>query len=372
LRPKPFALERYMSRYEFRAEISLSSSDCDSLSQQELVSWADDEARRLWDGLSLGYTESSGMPLLRAEIAAMYEGLTAADVLEVVPSEGILVAMSCMLGPGDHVIATFPSYQSLYGIAESIGCDVTRWRPDEARGWRFDLAALRAAVTPRTRLIVVNFPHNPTGYLPSRADFDEIVAIARAAGAYLFSDEMYRFLELESTDRLPSACEVYEKAVTLSGLSKSFGLPGLRVGWLATRDAELQRAFAEFKDFTTICGSAPSEILALIGLRNRERLIGRNLDIVKRNIATAESFFAERGGLMAWNRPRAGSIGLARLRWPSGALDFCERLMADEGVMLLPSSVFDFGDEHVRLGLGRSNFADGLGRLAGWLDRRSG
>ena len=372
MRPKPFALERYMSRYEFRAEISLSSSDCDSLSQQELVSWADDEARRLWDGLSLGYTESSGMPLLRAEIAAMYEGLTAADVLEVVPSEGILVAMSCMLGPGDHVIATFPSYQSLYGIAESIGCDVTRWRPDQARGWRFDLAALRAAVTPRTRLIVVNFPHNPTGYLPSRADFDEIVAIARAAGAYLFSDEMYRFLELEPADRLPSACEVYEKAVTLSGLSKSFGLPGLRVGWLATRDAELKRAFAEFKDFTTICGSAPSEILALIGLRNRERLIGRNLDIVKRNIATAESFFAERGGLMAWNRPRAGSIGLARLRWPSGALDFCKRLMADESVMLLPSSVFDFGDEHVRLGLGRSNFADGLARLAGWLDRRSG
>jgi len=369
MRPKPFALERYFAKYEFSAEILISSSDCESIAQSELLSWADPEAQALWQNLWLGYTESAGLPLLRQEIARLYRGVHADEVLECAPQEGILIAMNCLLEAGDHVIATFPGYQSLYEIARALGCEVTLWEPNEDRGWRFDPEFVRASLKPNTKLIVANFPHNPTGYLPPRADFDRLIAVAREAGVYLFSDEMYRYLEREPGERLPSACELYDRAVTLSGLSKSFGLPGTRVGWLVTRDRQAGEAFAAFKDYTTICASAPSEILALIGLRNRERLVARNLDIVQRNVALVEEFFAAHEGLFTWTPPRAGSIGFPRFHGNVGSLELCERLVQETGVMLLPSTVYDYDARHVRLGLGRANFADGLARLDGWLAR---
>lgn len=370
MKPKPFVLERYFAKYEFSADILVSSSDCESMRQSELVSWADDEARALWDNLRLGYTESPGLPLLRTEIAKLYEGVRADDVIEYAPQEGILVAMDCLLERGDHVIVTFPGYQSLYEIATAIGCEVTLWEPDEAQGWRFDPGFVRASLKPSTKLIVANFPHNPTGYLPPRADYEELVGIAREAGIPLFSDEMYRYLEIDRGDRLPSACELYEKAVTLCGMSKTFGLPGTRVGWLVTRDRDLHDALAAFKDYTTICASAPSEILALVGLRNRDRLIERNLGIVKRNLAVAEEFFAAQNGLFTWTRPRAGSIGFPRLNAAMSSFDFCQKVVRETGVMMLPSRVYDYGDRHVRIGLGRADLPQGLARVSDWLDRK--
>ena len=277
MKHEEFRLERYMSQYEFSARHLLASSDCESYPMAEVVSWADDECRGLWEALWLGYTESPGLPQLRREIAGLYDGVSPDDVLEVVPEEGVLIAMTVLLEPGDHVIATHPGYQTLYGIAEALGCEVTYWEPDEEQGWRFDPAFVRRELRPSTRLIVANFPHNPTGYLPTAAEYQELLDIAAEAGAYVFSDEMYRGLERDPATRLPSAVELYDKAVTLSGMSKTYSLPGLRVGWLATRDHELSARLAAYKDYTTICASAPGEILALIGLRERERIVARNL-----------------------------------------------------------------------------------------------
>jgi aspartate/methionine/tyrosine aminotransferase len=370
MRPDRFELERYFSRHEFSARFLLASSDCESLPMAELLSWADDECRELWQSLRLGYTESPGLPLLRREIAALYEGIVADEVLEIVPEEGIFLTMNALLEPGDHVISTWPGYQSLYSLAETIGCDVTYWRPDEAQGWRFDPAAVRDALRPATRLIVVNFPHNPTGYLPPREDFEEVLAIARDAGVPVFSDEMYRWLEQDPGERLPSAVERYDRAVSLCGLSKTFALPGLRVGWLATRDADVLSRVAALKDFTTICGSAPGEVLALVALRNAARLIARSLALTSSNLDRLDEFFATRTEVFSWVRPRAGSIGLARLHRPEGAHEFCRRLVEEAGVLLAPSTVFGFGDEHVRFGFGRANLPEAVAALDAWLRAR--
>ena len=365
-----FELERYFSRYEFSVRHLLSSSDCESLPMAELVDWADEECLELWRTLRLGYTESPGLPLLRGEIAGMYEGVAADDVLEVVPEEGIFLAMTALLEPGDHVIVTWPGYQSLYSLAQAMGCEVTFWRPDEAQGWRYDPADVRRALRPTTRLIVANFPHNPTGYLPPRADYEELLAVAAEAGVHLFSDEMYRWLEQDAAERLPSAAERYERAVTLCGLSKTFALPGLRVGWLVSRDAAALARIAAAKDFTTICGSAPSEVLALMALRNAPRLIARSVAIPGANLALLDTFFADHEELFGWVRPRAGSIGLARLRAAEGSRAFCERLVQQAGVFLAPSWVFGYGDEHVRFGFGRESLPMALAALEAWLKGR--
>lgn len=365
MRIADFKLERFFAAHEFSVRHLLSASDCESLSQRELLALADDETLNLWDDLHLGYTESAGHPLLRHEIAGMYETLTAADVLVAAPEEAIFVAMNTLLAPGDHVIATFPGYQSLYEIAQAVGCTVTRWPlAHDGASWRLDLDRLEESITPRTRLLVINFPHNPTGYLPTLAEWQAILRFAIRHSLFIFSDEMYRLLEHDPADRLPAACDLYERAISLSGLSKAFALPGLRIGWLATRDRELLARLAAFKDYTTICSSAPSEILGIMALRARRHIIARNLAIVQANVAAAGSFFGAHPELFRWLPPRAGSVAFPQFVGSGGASAFCAGLLAQRSVLLLPGAVFDFGDDHFRVGLGRASFAAGLAELA--------
>jgi len=366
---RPFAIERYFAQFEHSARVLLSSSDCEPLGLADVLEMVDDECAALWQGLSLGYTESSGLPALRREIAGLYRGVSADDVIEVVPEEGILLAMQALLKPGDHVVVTFPGYQSLYSIAEDMGCEVTHWKAREDEGWRFDPADLRAAIRPTTKLVVVNFPHNPTGWLPSPEEFAEITGIVADSCAWLFCDEMYRWLEPAGVRRLPSACETGSKTVTLCGMSKSFSLPGLRVGWLVIPDAELMARVAEGKDYTTICASAPSEILALMGLRSRREIVAANLATISMSTGAVERLVSAHPDLVSWTPPRAGSVALARMNVGGGTTALCERLVAETGIMLLPSSVFDWGDAHVRFGLGRAGFAGGVEELSGWLER---
>jgi aspartate/methionine/tyrosine aminotransferase len=317
----------------------------------------------LWDNLTLGYTESLGNPLLREEIARLYRGISAEDCLVVVPEEGIFLALNAILRAGDHVICTFPGYQSLYEIAEGLGCELTKWEPQEENGWRFDPDFLEQAIRPNTRLVVINFPHNPSGYLPSQDDYERILAIVRSRGLYLLSDEMYRFLEYDPTQRLPSACEVYEKAVSLFGMSKTFGLAGLRIGWLVTQDKVLFAKMAAFKDYTTICSSAPSEILAILALRSKEKIIARHLARIRRNLGQLDAFFSEFRDLLAWNKPRAGTIAFPRLKEGTDSLDFCRKAVQEAGILLLPSTVYDYGSRHFRLGFGRENMPEALAQL---------
>ncbi len=366
---RPFALERYFAKYEFSARYLLSSSDCDGLPMAEVLSWADDETRALWEGLQLGYTESPGHPLLRAEIAGLYKGVDPDEIIEFVPEEGIFAALNCLVSSGDHVICVYPGYQSLFEVAAACGGDISHWTPREEEGWRFHPDDLEKLVRPQTKLIVVNFPHNPTGAYPSRDDFTRVIEIARSTGAHLFCDEMYRFLEQEGSERLPSACEVYDKAIALFGMSKTYGLAGLRLGWLVTHDADLRRKLQGFKDWLTICGSAPSEILALIGLRNHDRIVKRHLARVAANLDTVERFVGAHPELFSWVRPRAGSICFPRLLGNQTSMEFAQRAVEEADIMIAPSEVFGYDEHHIRIGLGRENLPEVLDVLSEHLAR---
>jgi len=280
--------------------------------------------------------------------------------------------MNVALAPGDHAVVVWPSYQSLHEIARAAGADVTLLPLERDAGWALDLTALRRAIRKNTRLIAVNFPHNPTGALISRADLDALVAIAAEASATLFSDEVYRLLEIDPEARLPPAATLDPRCVSLGVLSKAFGLAGLRIGWIATRDAELLRRAAAFKDYTSICNSAPSEVLALIALRRRQAVLDRIHAILETNLAHLDRFFAAHAGTLEWTRPRAGTIGFPRLLGCASADAFCQNLLDEEGVLLLPGSVFgDPWSAHLRIGFGRVTLPVALPGLSRFLERRS-
>jgi aspartate/methionine/tyrosine aminotransferase len=307
---------------------------------------------------------------LRQAIAETYQDHSADDILVVVPEEGIFLLMHALLEPGDHVVSTFPGYQSLYEIARSIGCDVSLWKPIEEDGWSFSMNQLKRLLRPNTKLVVVNFPHNPTGFVPSAEDYSSLIDLVSHRGIYLLSDEMYRFLEIDEKSNLPAGCELYHKAVSLSGLSKSYGLPGLRIGWIATQNHDLIARMSLLKDYTTICASAPSEILALFALMNRDAIISGNLQRIKRNLGLLDDFFNDYSDCFQWNRPLGGSICFPRFLLPGGATKFCDELVENAGIMLAPSSVFQYGDDHVRIGFGRDNLPEVIGHFQRYLDQR--
>src|SRR5512146_2514456 len=194
----PFKLERYFARWEFNAPFLLCTSDIQGYPLKDLLSLADTETRALWDNLTLGYTESAGHPMLRDEIARLYEHAHADDIICFAGAEeAIYITLRVLLREGDHMIVTFPGYQSSYQVAETIGARVSRWtlRPvqsaDGSVAWQADPDELRRLIQPETRLILVNFPHNPTGALPSKEEWEQILQIAQESGCYLFSDEVY-------------------------------------------------------------------------------------------------------------------------------------------------------------------------------------
>jgi len=365
MRIADFALERYFARWEFAVEHLLCASDLQGYPMAELLALADPETRAMWDGLTLGYTESTGHPVLRREIASLYDGLGPDDVLVFAGAEeGIFCLANVMLGPGDHAIVTWPGYQSLYEVARATGADVMLLELREDADWAIDIDLLRRQLTPATRLIVVNAPHNPTGMLPDRATFDAIVAIAEESGAHLLLDEVYRFLEFDAADRLPAGADATARGISLGVMSKSFAMAGLRIGWLATRDRDLLARCAGFKDYTTICSSAPSEVLALIGLRARDTVLARSREIVTANIERLDAFFDDWADRFTWVRPRAGSVGFPRLTVPGVTIDdWAAGLIEAAGVLLLPGSQFGYGGNHFRLGFGRTDLPVALDRL---------
>jgi aspartate/methionine/tyrosine aminotransferase len=364
MRIEPFALERAFAVHEFTARYLLSASDCEGLRLRDLLALADPEAMRLWEDLGLGYTESQGHPLLRQEIAGLYASAGPDDILVAAPEEAIFIAMNTLLAPGDHLVVIAPAYQSLYEVAVALGCRVSRWPVELHKGeWRLDPDRLGDLCSADTRLIVVNFPHNPTGYLPSHEVLDQIVVQAARRGIPVFSDEMYRLLEYDDERRLPSLIDIYDGAITLSGLSKTFSLPGLRIGWLASKDRKLLDRFACFKDYTTICSSAPSEILGIIALRAADEIIRRNLHIIAGNVTATKGFCDRFHDLFDWIPPLAGSVAFPRLTANVAVSDFCADVLNRRNVMIVPGDVFGWEGNHFRVGLGRVNLSQALAQV---------
>lgn len=362
----PFRIEQYYARHEFTARYMLSSSDAESVAVADVLALEPGAADRLF-ALRLGYTESPGAPELRAAIATIYEGIAPGDVVVCAAAEeGIFAAYHALLQPGDHAVVETPCYESALELARSTGAEVTEWRRSFADGWAHDLDALERALRPHTRLVYVNTPHNPTGTSMPRSVLERIVELCAERGAWLLCDEVYRELEHDPAQRLPGACDLYDRALSLGSLSKTYGLPGLRLGWLASCDRDALRRIIDLKHYTTICSSAPSELLAAVALRHRDVLADRNRSIVAANLPLLDAFFERRADRFAWVRPSAGPIGFPRVHGVDETTALCERLVAETGVLLLPGGVYD-EPGHVRVGFGRANMPEALALLDGWL-----
>jgi len=360
-----FKLERYFARYEFVAPYLMCSSDVETMRMADLLELADGPTREIWDDLTLGYTEYPGHPRLREEISGLYADIAPEQVTCFAGAEeAVFVTLSSLLQPGDHAIAFWPGYQSLYEVARAAGAEVTLIELREADGWAVDMDAVRKAMRPNTKLIVVNAPHNPTGALIPPRDLRILADLADDAGAHLFGDEVYRLLEHDSVDRLPAAADLATCGISLGVMSKAFGLAGLRIGWIASRDPEVHARAAALKDYTSICNSAPSEVLALIALKARETILARNRALVTENLARLDRFFLDHSDRFTWVRPRAGCIGFPRLRGDVPVEQFAEEMVERAGVLVLPGTMYDHPGGHFRVGFGRRNFSEALERFA--------
>ncbi len=362
---RDFELEAYFTRWEFAARYHLTASDAQSMTLAELLAMADTDRRERFERLWLGYTETRGDPELREAIAITYDGLEAEHIQCFAGAEeGVYAAMRVLLKPGDHAVVVVPNYQAAETLPLEI-CEVSGVELDAEDGWRLDPDEIRAALRPNTRLLSINFPNNPTGHLPSRAVFDEIIAICRDRDLYLFSDEVYRLLELDESKRLPQVAECYERGFSLNVMSKAYGLPGLRIGWIASRDTAMLDRFNRYKHYLSICNPAPSEQLALIALRARERILARNRDILRANLADLDRFFDDHAELFDWARPDGGCVAYPRFRGRGGVENFCRRLVEEAGVLLLPSSIYRSElmvapADRFRIGCGRAGQREGL------------
>lgn len=368
MRYPEFKLGTYLAAREFTAPYNLCASDLESYPMADVLKMADREALGLWNNLGLHYTEPKGHPILREEIAKGYgEHCDADNILCFAGAEeGIYSMAQALLKEEDHVIVITPCYQSLESLPASI-CSVTTVPLEFHSQWALDLNRIEDAITDRTKLIVINFPHNPTGAVISAETQRELVALARRHGVWIFSDEVYRLLELSPEDRIPPIASIYEKGISLGVMSKCYGLAGLRIGWAACQDKQLLAEMNEVKHYLSICNSAPSEILALMALRASDRILTRNHALMQSNLALLDRFFEENSHLFEWVRPKGGCIGYPLLKSDEPVDQFADRLLKDTGVLVLPSSVYDHPGNHFRISFGRNSMPESLARLSMFL-----
>ena len=362
-----FRLETYFSRWEFSARYHMCASDMESMSIADLLTMAGATSGDL-QNLHLGYTETYGAPSLREAIAATYDRLEAQNILTFAGAEeGIFAAMQVLLDKDDHAIVVTPNYQAAETIPGSL-CDVSGIALDESANWNLDMEALRALIRPNTQLISINFPHNPTGKVISAAELDELVDIARQHGIYIFSDEVYRLLERDDAKRIPQIADVYERGLSLNVMSKAYGLPGLRIGWIAAQDRDLLRKLERTKHYLSICNSAPSEYLAELALGCAEDILRHNRQLISENLSLLNEFFGSREDLFDWSVPDGGCIGFPRYKGADGVEHFCKTLVESAGVLLLPASVYasqltTTPNDRFRIGYGRKNTPECLDAL---------
>lgn len=351
-----FKIEVYFGRWEFAARYHLTASDAETMTIGELLALGGDGQL---DDLRLGYTPTWGTQPLREAIAGTYDDIDADEVLVFAGAEEALFwAMLDSIGPGEHAILTVPNYQSMETVALSTGAEVSalQLRPEE--NWALDLDRLQSLIRPDTRLIAVNFPNNPTGGMAEADDFRELAALCDEAGIRLFSDEVHRGLELDPAATLPQAADLSRTAVSLGVMSKAYGLPGLRIGWLASHDPDLLRRLERRKHYTTICNAAPSEYLATIALRCRDRILERNRSILRKNLPLFDGFFAAWPDLFEWQHPAGGCVCFPRYLGVEGPSALCRELVERTGVLLLGPEIFastlaQVPNDRFRIGLAR-------------------
>lgn len=363
-----FRLETHFSEWEFRAEHHLTASDAESMSMRELLGFATPTQRAEFDDLWLGYTETWGAPDLREAIAGTFDTRSGADVLCFAgASEGIFAANHALLDTSSHAIVVTPNYQSHETLPLAI-CDATGVPLDPDHAWSLDIDRVAAAIRPNTKLVTINFPHNPTGAILDRDRYDALIELCRHHGIHILHDEIFHGLGPTGIDHLPLIADEYELGLSLGVMSKSYGLPGLRVGWIVAQDRDLLERMERLKHYLSICSSGPSERLAIIGLQHRGELLERNNAIIDENLPKWDAFFARHPDLFEWQRPQGSCMAFPRYLGSDGVEEFARGLVEQSGVLVLPSTIYssELGPtppDRFRIGAGRRGLDAGIAAM---------
>ncbi len=339
-----FRLETHFSKWEFKAKYHMTASDAESMSLQDLLSYATPEERAEFDDMWLGYTETFGAPDVRDEIASTFTTCSRHEILCFAgASEGIFAANSVILDKDSHAIVVTPNYQSHESLPLSI-CSTSGAPLDppnnQSHKWSLDIDRVAAAIKPNTKLITINFPHNPTGAILPPDRYNALIDLCRKHGIYILHDEIFNGLGETGTRHLPFVADVYERGLSLNVMSKSYGLPGLRVGWIACKDKAIVSAMERLKHYLSICNSGPSERLTKIALRHRDKLLARTCAIVDENLPKWDAFFDRHADLFDWQRPDGSCMAFPRYKGTDGVEQFTKNLVEKSGVLLLPGSIY--------------------------------
>ncbi len=366
----PFSLVQWFAAAEGRFDLSLSHSDCEPLSVADIL---DDTSQHTLADYSLAYGTFAGLEELRQAVAGQYSTIEKGDVLIFGgASEAIYTFMRANLNAGDEVVVQSPIFNSLRGTAHGIGCKIVEWRASNELTCTFDVKMLDDLCTERTKLIVFNFPHNPSGQIISEDELQSIVETAQRYDAMIFSDEQFRLLELPSTPLLPAACDIYDKAVSVTGVSKTFGMGGLRIGWLATRCRDVLQRAREYRYYTTEMTNTPCQMLAAKAIQRSDEILSRNRDRIVANVEMLGSFCSEHSTQLLLHPPKAGTMAVVEQKTPLTSAQFCERLLDTQRVFLVPGESMGMSNRLVRFGFGRDDFRHGLERLGAFLNSNGG
>ncbi|QLL69997.1 aminotransferase [Lactobacillus sp. 3B(2020)] len=367
-----FGVEEWLNHWEKQAKYDISQSTIAALTIDELFKLTGDDETAFFANLNRkleNYGWIEGSPAFKQVVSELYQDIRTDHVLQTNGATGAnLLALYALIQPGDHVIAEYPSYQQLYDIPRSLGAEVNFWQIHEEDNWYPDLADLKHLIRPNTKLICLNNANNPTGTVLDQAFLQEVVKLADQVGAYILVDEVYQPLD-EGTPVVPIV-NLYHRGISTNSLSKTYSLPGLRIGWVVTPDETLTNQFRKFRDYTMICGGVLNDALATYALQHRQVILKRNYELVRQNYRLYQAWLAKEDRVEIV-MPQMVSTSFPKLKINEPTKDFCLRLLKEKGVLLVPGEAFDTPG-NVRLGYCApvKTLQTGLARLSEFLNDR--
>jgi hypothetical protein len=363
LQIKEFKLERTLARYQNEVEFDLSASGIYPMFISEILHPS--EMEDVYNNLHLKYVHTAGPRHLREAVASFYQDMDPDCVFMTNGSaEALFLLAWSLIDPGDEVAFMLPNFMLMSHVIESNGGVVKNFRLDPDKGWALDVDNIKAAVTPKTKLICVCNPNNPTGTVLTKERMAEIVDVADSVGAYLLSDEVYRGAE-QGEEETPSFWGMYDKVIVVSGLSKSFGLPGLRIGWIAGPGEIVEKSWF-YHDFLSTTVTTFSDYLATKALQPemREKIFARNKGIVRQNLATFSEWVESHEGTLTFTPPQAGCFAFVKFDLPVTSWDLVMDMVKNNSVFVIPGSCFEI-EGHLRMNFGveKAYLAKGLERV---------
>lgn len=344
------------------AKFGLSPSYCDPMPMAELLAFEPDTLERFTQ-LSTAYTKMNGGEELRQQITSVYRSIAPHQIITTSGSDDAIVALfSALVNPGDKVVVHVPTYESLSSIAEWRGATLLQWNACEAESWQPSLDELAQLLKQRPRLVVVNFPHNPTGFMPNAQYAQKLIDMVDEAGAILVADEVYRGLAVTTpaANLLSSFADLSPNVIAFNTMSKAWGLPGLRVGWIASKNEAAMRLIGHMRlHFNGYLGT-PNEFLTSLALRHTDAIFARNATIARTQLAQLHDFMTKHRKMLAWHAPPDGVVAFPCWLGDIDTDALSREVLAQTGVLIAPSSKFAWGQRHLRIGYGVHTFPQAL------------